>query len=133
MRSRIVVAVFLLIGLIGAGTLAATGNSYVGIDKQWTIANFVDPVLVHGQFIMGRVLIVHDSTKMARGEACTTFYRFDPATGQKEALVSVHCSPRVGASIATTTFTTVSTEPGCKRLVAYQIAGDSEAHVLQAE
>ena len=28
---------------------------------------------------------------------------------------------------------TVSTEPGCKRLVAYQIAGDSEAHVLQAE
>jgi hypothetical protein len=25
-------------------------------------------------------------------------------------------------------FTTVSTEPGCKRLVEYQIGGDAEAH-----
>lgn len=133
MRSRIIVGVLLLIGLAGAGTLAASGNSYVGSDKQWTIANFADPVLVHGQFIMGPVLIVHDSAKMARGEACTTFYRFDRAVGQKEVLVSVHCSPSVGAMVATTTFTTVSTEPGCKRLVAYQIAGDPEAHVLAGE
>lgn len=133
MRSRVIVGVFLLFGLIAAGTLAAAGNSYVGADKQWTIANFVNPVLVQGQFIMGPVLIVHDSAKMARGEACTTFFRFDPAVGPKEVLVSLHCIPRVGASVATTTFKTVSTEPGCKRLVEYQIAGDSEAHVLQVE
>ena len=133
MRSRTSVGVFLLFALVGAGTLGASGNSYVGSDKQWTIANFTDPVRVKGQFIMGPVLIVHDSAKRARGEACTTFYRFDPKTGQHEALVSVHCSPRTASSVAATTFTTVSTDPGCKRLVEYQIAGDSEAHVLPAE
>ena len=26
--------------------------------------------------MLGRYLIVHDAEKMARGDACTTFYRF---------------------------------------------------------
>ena len=128
MRSRIIVGVFALIGLVSAGTLAARGSSYVGSDQQWTLANFPEPVLVKGQFIMGPVLIVHDSAKMARGEACTTFYRFDTGVGPKEALLSFHCRPRQAEPVATTTFTTVSTEAGCKKLVEYQIAGDPEAH-----
>ena len=129
MRSRIVVGVFLLIALVGAGTLAARGNSYVGSDKQWTIVNFPDPVSVNGEFMMGPVLIIHDSAKMARGEPCTTFYRFDPARGPKEALVSFHCNPRQSDGVDTTTLTTVSTTPGaCKKLVEFQIAGDAEAH-----
>lgn len=129
MRSRIVVGVFLLIALVGAGTLAARGNSYVGSDKQWTIVNFQDPVSVNGEFMMGSVLIVHDSAKMARGEPCTTFYRFDPARGPKEALVSFHCNPRQSSGVDTTTLTTVSIIPGaCKKLVEFQIAGDAEAH-----
>ena len=77
---------------------------------------------------MGPVLIVHDSEKMSRGEPCTTFYRFKPGAGQKEGLVSFHCRPRQAQTVDTTTFTTVATEPGCKRLVEYQIAGDAEAH-----
>lgn len=133
MRPRIIVGVLLLIGLAAAGTLFASGDHYVGPDKQWTVANFAEPVRVQGQFVMGPVIIVHDSAKMARGEACTTFYRFDRVVGKKEALVSVHCSPRPAAPVATTTFATMSTEPGCKRLVEYQIAGDSEAHVLPTE
>ena len=52
MRSPIVVGVFLLIALVGAGTLAARGNSYVGSDKQWTIVNLPDPVSVKGEFMM---------------------------------------------------------------------------------
>lgn len=128
MRSRIVVGVFLLAAVIGGGTLAARGHSDVGSDKQWTVTNFPDPVLVKNQLIMGPVLIVHDSQKMARGEACTTFYRFDPGVGKKEELVSFHCMPKQAEPVASTTFTTVSTEPGCKRLVEYQIAGDAEAH-----
>ena len=129
MRSRIVVGVFLLIALVGAGTLGARGNSYVGSDKQWTIVNFPDPVSVNGEFMMGSVLIVHDSAKMARGEPCTTFYRFDPARGPKEALVSFHCNPRQSYGVDTTTLTMVSIIPGaCKKLVEFQIAGDAEAH-----
>jgi len=74
------------------------------------------------------VLIVHDSNKMARGEACTTFYRFKSGKGPTDEIVSFHCRPRQATLAETTTFTTESTEPGCKRLVEYQIGGDAEAH-----
>jgi hypothetical protein len=130
MRSRILASVFLFVAVVGAGTLAARGNTYLSADKQWTIVNFLDPVVVKGEFVMGKVLIVHDSVKMARGEPCTTFYRFDRENGgPQEAIVSFHCTPKQAAAVATTTFKTISSlEPGCKRLVEYQIAGDSEAH-----
>ncbi len=128
MRSRIIVGVFLLIALVGAGTLGARGTSGVRSDKQWSVVNLPDPVLVQGRFLMGPVLIVHDSEKMARGEACTTFYRFDPGRGPKEELVSFHCRPRQANAVDTTQLAMVTTEPGCKRLVEYQIAGDAEAH-----
>ena len=97
-------------------------------DRQWSIANFADTVRVHGRFITGQVLIVHDMQKMAKGEPCTTFYRFDPAEGPKEELVSFHCIPKRAQRLATTTFKTVSIEPGVKALTEYQIAGDDEAH-----
>jgi hypothetical protein len=128
MRLRILTGVFLLVALAGASAVAARGTSFVGPDKQWTIANFQDAVLVKGRFVMGPVLIVHDSAKMARGEACTTFYRFDPARGPREEILSFHCQPRNGQAAATTAFTTALTAPGCKRLVEYQIAGDVEVH-----
>ena len=95
---------------------------------QSAIANFTDPVLVARTLVSGPVLIVHDDEKMARGEACTTFYRFDKKEGPKEALVSFHCKPRRASRVDATTFTTAATEIGVKQLVEYQIAGDSEAH-----
>jgi hypothetical protein len=132
MRVRIIVGAALIVASIGAVGLGARGTSYVGPDHQWTIVNFADPVLVKGQFVMGPVLIAHDDTKMASGEACTTFYRFDQAKGVQEALVSFHCTPKHADTVAETTLTTYSNEPGCKRLVAYQIAGDSEVHQIPA-
>jgi hypothetical protein len=97
-------------------------------DKQWSIVNFVDPVLVSRTLVSGKVLIVHDDVKMAQGEPCTTFYRFDPTDGPKEALVSFHCQPRRASRVDATTMTTAQTDVGVKRLVEYQIAGDTEAH-----
>ncbi len=131
MRTRILVGVIALTAAVGTVTLAARGH--VGMDKQWSITNFPDPVLVKDTLVMGPVLIVHDSEKMSRGEPCTTFYRFKPGAGQKEELVSFHCRPRQAHAVDTTTFTTVATEPGCKRLVEYQIAGDAEAHGVPAK
>jgi len=130
MRSRILIGAFILFGAAAGVTLAAKGSTFVGMNKQWTVTNFADPVLVSGRVIMGPVLIVHDSDKMKRGEACTTFYRFDPARGGREELVSFHCLPKQAAPIAETKFTTMSTEVGCKKLVEYQIAGDAEAHLV---
>jgi hypothetical protein len=128
MRTRIIVGIIGVIAVAGAATLAARGIDAVGADKQWSIVNFADPVRVAGTLVMGPVLIVHDSNKMARGEACTTFYRFKPGKGPTDEIVSFHCRPRQATLAETTTFTTISTEPGCKRLVEYQIGGDAEAH-----
>ena len=92
-------------------------------------SNFADPVMVTDQILMGPVLIVHDSDKMARGQACTTFYRFDPSTGPKEELVSFHCRPDTSSVVQQTTFSYSETQAnGCKRLLSYQIAGESEVH-----
>jgi len=129
MRSRIIVGIVALMAVAGVATLVA-GD--VGRDTQWTLTNFQDPVLVKDTVVMGPVLIVHDSVKMARGEACTTFYRFKPGVGKQEELVSFHCQPRAASPIESTTFSTVSSDVGCKRLVEYQIAGDSEAHGVPA-
>ncbi len=120
MKSRILLGALLIV-VCAAGTRASS-------TRQWTIVNFVDPVQVKGELIMGAVMIVHDDVKMSKGEPCTTFYRFDRAKGPQEELVSFHCRPAQRTAVTTTTFTIVSTDPGCRKLVEYQIAGDSEGH-----
>jgi len=127
MKTRIIVGVIVLIGVLAVGTLASRAGDVAG-RRQWTVVNFVDPVQVKDQIVMGPVLIVHDDDKMGRGEACTTFYRFEAGKGPKEALISFHCLPRQKSAVAQTTFSTVDTPNGCKRLVEYQIGGDAEAH-----
>jgi hypothetical protein len=133
MRTRIFVGVIVLTAIVGAGTLAAGALKNVGPDKQWTVTNFPDPIYVANRLVMGPVMIVHDSNKMARGEACTTFYRFKPGVGPQEEIVSFHCRPRQATLVEETTFTTLRTQPGCKRLVEYQIGGDAEAHGVPAK
>jgi hypothetical protein len=129
MKARIILGSLLAIGLLGVGAHASRGVNVAGA-RQWTIVNFVNPVSVQGQLVMGPVLIVHDDEKMAKGEACTTFYRFDPSRGPREQLVSFHCTPVQRNVAAVTTFKTVDgiNDSSCKRLVEYQIAGDGEAH-----
>jgi hypothetical protein len=126
MNSRFVVAVGLLLAVLSVGTVTRAGD--VAGSRQWTIVNFADPVQVKDQILMGPVLIVHDDQKMSQGEPCTTFYRFQPGVGPKEALVSFHCKPIRRGAVAETTFTYADNAGGCKRLIEYQIGGDAEAH-----
>ena len=128
MKTSIRIGVVLLAAFVGVSTLSARGDSYVGKAKQWTIVNFANPVEVKGTFIQGTVMVLHDSEKMARGEACTTFYRFDKARGPQEAIVSFHCNPRMTDAANATQFITTDGADGCPKLVEYQIAGDAEAH-----
>jgi hypothetical protein len=133
MKTRIIVGVVVVIGVLGVGTYTSRASDVSG-RRQWTIVNFADPVYVKDQIVMGTVLIVHDSEKMSQGEACTTFYRFEPGKGPKEALVSFHCRPTQKTVVATTTFDVVGTPGGgCKRLIAYQIGGDAEAHGIPSK
>jgi len=124
MRSRIFIGVVVLVGLSGAGITADNA-----INKEWSIINFQDPVVVKDRLVMGPVLIVHDDLKMAQGQPCTTFYEFDPAKGPGEAIVSFHCRPSKRAAVEQTKLTLVASPAfPCKRLVEYQIAGEPEAH-----
>ena len=127
MRARIIVGVVLIIAFFGAATFASRAAERAG-QRQWTIVNFLDPVEVQGQFLMGPVMIVHDDEKMTHGQACTTFYRFDTTKGPQEAIVSFHCRPVLRPIVEETTFTTARSDSGCRRLIEYQIAGDAEAH-----
>ena len=129
MRTRIIVGAAVLVAVLGLGTFTSRAGDVAG-SRQWTLVTFADPVIVKDQIVMGPVLIVHDSDKMARGQACTTFYRFEPGKGPKEELLSFHCRPDARPVVAQTTFTYSDspTASGCKRLLAYQIAGDAEVH-----
>jgi hypothetical protein len=124
MRSRSIVGVLLLVGLFGVA-LFANGEPV----RRTAIVNFQDPVLVAGQFVMGAVVIVHDDLKMSRGEPCTTFYRFAPGQGAPKELVSFHCYPAARHVEDTTKLTVTAYSPaGCRRLIEYQFADDSEGH-----
>ena len=131
MKTRIIVGALIVVGLLGVGTFASRGGAEVSGSRQWTLVNFIDPVSVLGNLVMGPVMIVHDEEKMASGEACTTFYRFDPSRGPREEIVSFHCTPVQRSVASSTTLTVVNgRDTGCKRLVEFQIAGEAEAHAI---
>ena len=131
MRARIIVGVVLVLALFCVGTFASRAGDRNG-QRQWTLVNFRNPVQVKDRVVMGPVLIVHDDEKMAHGEACTSVYRFDKATGPQEEIVSFHCKPEAKPVAQQTTFTYTRGELGCEKLVSYQIAGDAEAHGVPA-
>jgi hypothetical protein len=131
MRSRIIVGSLLVLGVLTAGTIATTGNG-VAPTRQWAIANFVNPVLVDNQLLMGKYLIVHDYARMARGAACTSFYRFDAVKGPQEEVVSFHCTP-VHRNIVNRLKLTQSAPidgVGIPRVTEFQFEGDCEGHAI---
>lgn len=131
MKSRIIVGSLLVFGLLSVGTFAR--NTTVAGTKSWTLVNFVNPVSIQGRVVMGPVMILHDDEKMAKGQPCTTIYRFDTERGPAEELASFHCKP-VQRNVAELTTLTLAGGPDtCKRLVEYQIAGETEAHGIPAK
>ena len=134
MRSRIFVGSLLLLGVLAVGTIATSGDG-VAPPRQWAITQFDRPVLVNNQLLMGSYLIAHDEAKMARGEACTSFYRFDAAKGPQEEVVSFHCIPikRTVADTLTLTRSAPIDSVGIPRITEYQFAGDCEAHGIPTE
>ena len=134
MRSRIIVGGLLVFGVLAAGTFATSGDG-VAPPRQWAIVNFTDPVLVTDQILMGPYLIVHDDARMERGEACTSFYRFDPAKGPQQEVLAFHCTPAMKQVVDRLTLTQTEPNPaiGIPRLTEYQFGGDCEAHGIPSK
>lgn len=127
MKSRIFVGALALVGLFTVSGIASRGDA-AGPTRRWAIVNLTSPVQLGDQFLMGKYLIVHDDAKMARGEACTSIYRFDPARGPREEVVSFHCVPSQRDVCANTTLTVRDRGIDVPKLLEYQFAGDAEVH-----
>jgi hypothetical protein len=129
MSLRIVVASLTLLGML-LMPLAASGDRVPG--RQSAIVRFEGPTWVAGQLLAGTYVIVHDESKMARGEPCTALYLMRTGTYPLEEAVSFRCTPvertvvrrftstiRSDWALGTGTFDT---------LTEFQFAGDSEGH-----
>ncbi|HZP49003.1 MAG TPA: hypothetical protein VFB07_10735 [Vicinamibacterales bacterium] len=132
MQSRIFVSALALVGLFAISGIASSGDA-AGPARRWAIVTFASPVQIGDQFLMGKYLIVHDDAKMAKGEACTSIYRFDPATGPREQVVAFHCVPAKREVCATAKLTIQDRGLDIPRLVEYQFAGDNEGHGVPAK
>jgi hypothetical protein len=124
------VRLLLLLVVIGSA-VQISANSPV---RQSAIAYLKEPTLIGATIVQGPVLFVHDNTKMARGEPCTSVQLFDPARGPIDEIAAFHCIPMPRDVVLTFT---IRTRPnaelgyGCV-LTEYQFAGESEGHGVPA-
>lgn len=122
MRSKLVVAATLVIGLVGASTLDAVPT------RRAATVRFLRPTIIAGVFVQGTVVIEHDDAKMARGEPCTTVYRFKSDTEYGKPIVSFMCMPHNRPRAEKFEATVVNSVNWPDRLLEYQIAGEHEGH-----
>jgi hypothetical protein len=127
MKSRMFVGALALLATFTASGIASSGDN-AGPARRWAIVTFSDPVRIGDQYLMGSYLIVHDDAKMAKGEACTSIYRFDRAKGPREQVVAFHCVPSKRDVCDTTKITLQVRGVDVPKLLEYQFAGDAEGH-----
>ena len=124
MRSRLIVGSLLVIGVLGISAVRTSTAPAV----KWAAVNLKETVLIAGSYVSGPVVFVHDDARMARGEPCTSVYRYDAAKGVGEEIVAFHCKPRWGKAAKTFTQSTKNKPDGPPVLTEYQFAGDEESH-----
>ena len=131
MRSRILVGALAVMAILASGVLAASdaGGSPT---RQWSAVFFAQPTTIAGRTVQGAVLFVHDDQLMASGGACTSVYRFDPATGPKELVVSFMCRPEKRVAVNKFTASCIRNGGNLQILTSYQFPGDAEAHGVPA-
>ncbi len=129
MKSKLLVGGLLVMSLVGVRPAHAQSNDNSAPQRKWAVIKITEPVRVGRQLLMGTYLVVHDDAKMAKGEPCTTIYRFDPKAGPKEQIVAFMCVPKKVLA-QDTTILGVVTDPalGIRALTGYEFAGDGEFH-----
>ena len=58
MRSRILVAVFLLVGVLAAGAVATSGDRKSS-PRQWAVVYLTEPTMIGSTIVQGPVLFTH--------------------------------------------------------------------------
>ena len=127
MRARLLLGSLLVVVLFSAGSMASNGSH--ASPRQWSVVNFIEPVIIRNHVLMGRYLVVHDDARMEKGEPCTSIYKFDAAKGPQQLEVEFVCQPQQRTVCERTTFTS-RRDPllGVNRIVEYQFGGDAEVH-----
>lgn len=122
MRMKVFVGVALVMGFLGASTLDAVPT------RRSATVRFLRPTIVAGTFVQGTVVIEHDDAKMARGEPCTTIYRFKSKDELGEPIVSFMCLPQSRPLATKFEAALVHGATWPDRLIEYQLAGEREGH-----
>jgi hypothetical protein len=128
MRSRIFVSTCLLVAMLVPGALATDGDH--GPALKAATVYLTEPTLVGSTIVQGPVVFIHDDTKMALGEPCTTVKLVEPGRGPLEEIASFRCIPTPRAPVNKFTLRTrPNTELGfgCV-LTEFQFAGEHEGH-----
>jgi hypothetical protein len=124
MRTSTVAGTFLLFAAVGVSTLGAVPT------RRAVAVTFTRPTLIAGVFVNNSVVFEHDDGKMARGEPCTTIYKYDRKQKDRgEVLVSFMCIPRARPVAEKFEAIVSRTDMGGTRmLIEYQFEGDNEGH-----
>lgn len=131
MRSRILLGVLLLAGVVAINSVA-TARGEAAILTKWAAVNLQEPTLIAGSIVYGPVIFEHDEGRMTRGEPCTVVYRFVSGKGRGQEIVSFHCTPRLAASAGRFELGTSRNDRGTCVLTKFQFAGDIESHGVPA-
>jgi hypothetical protein len=124
MRTRTVVGTLLVFAAVGVSILGAAPT------RRAVAVTFTQPTIIAGVFVNDTVVFEHDDGKMARGEPCTTVYKYDRKQKDRgDVLVAFMCIPR--ARPVAEKFEAIISRidiGGTRMLVEYQFAGDNEGH-----
>jgi len=122
MRTKFFIGAAVMFGFLAATTLDAVPT------RRAAVVRFLRPTIVAGAFVIGTVVIEHDDAKMAKGEPCTTVYRYKSDNEFGEAIVSFMCMPQERPLATKFEATLVRSVSWPDRLIEYQITGEHEGH-----
>lgn len=122
---------WLIVAILGVVTAASGPGTHAqapGPHATSARIAFAQPTYVSGHVLLGEYVIVHDPDRMEADEPCTTIYR--PTRAGAQAVVSFHCvpTPRKAVDHVVVKVAPSDRVPWFKRLVEYQLAGETEGH-----
>jgi hypothetical protein len=122
MRMKFFIGAAVMIGLLAASILDAVPT------RRTAVVRFLRPTAIAGAFVIGTVVIEHDDAKMARGEPCTTVYRYKSDSEFGEPIVSFMCMPQDRPLATKLEVTLIRNISWPDTLIEYQIPGEHEGH-----